>query len=139
MPKAIVIIIRVQNHATTNYRICSGKTISSKVTMKSQLNKRFNHSIIPSRLQHTNIYIYIYIYMRIILLYHFQGRTRWGPRGPRPLGPKFLFLFCYYIFYIYSLAHFKTLISFSSIILVNLTQIATIQPKNLTKTIKNSR
>ena len=105
MPKAIFIIIRVQNHATTNYRICSGKTISSKVTMKSQLNKRFNHSIIPSRLQHTNIYIYIYIYMRIILLYHFQGRTRWGPRGPRPRGPRpsrskiFIFILLLYILF----------------------------------------
>ena len=139
MPKAIFIIIRVQNHATTNYRICSGKTISSKVTMKSQLNKRFNHSIISSRLQHTNIYIYIYIYAHNSFI-SLSGTDQVWPKGPAPLlGPKFLFLFCYYIFYFRSWAHFKTLIPFSSISLVNLTQIATIQPKNLTKTIKNSR
>ena len=137
MPKAIFIIIRVQNHATTNYRICSGKIISSKVTTKSQLNKWFNHSIIPSRLQHTNIYIYMYAHNSFISL---SGTDQVGPKGARPLlGPKFLFLFCYYIFYIRSLAYFKTLIPFSSISLVNLTQITNIQPKNLTKIIKNSR
>jgi len=57
-----------------------------------------------------------------------EGRdgTRWGP-GP-PQGPIFFLVILYFIFIVES--------PFSSISLAILTQIATIQPKNLTKKIK---
>ena len=71
MLKAIFIIIRLQNHVTTNYRIyTSGKIISSKATTKSQLKKRFNHSN-PFTFTTYKKKKYIYIYICIILLYLF--------------------------------------------------------------------
>ena len=61
-----------------------------------------------------------------------RDRTRWEPESP--LGPIFFFL-SYYIFYFVVGLPYKTLkLSFSSISLVNVIKIATIQPKNLTKT-----
>ena len=52
-----------------------------------------------------------------------------GPRGPGPpLGPIF--------FFSYNIFHFCSQAPFSTISLTSLTQIATIQPKNVIKTIK---
>ena len=56
-----------------------------------------------------------------------------------PLGPIiYLYIYSYYIFYFCSWAPFQNFRPlFSPINLLSLTQIATIQPKKLTKTIKN--
>ena len=60
-----------------------------------------------------------------------------GPKGPSPAGSKFFFfLELLYIFHFCSWAPSKTLAPFTPISLASLTQIATIKPKNLTKTIK---
>ena len=82
----------------------------------------------------TNIYIYIYIYI-------YRDKPRWGPMGVQaPLGPLIIiiiYIYSYNIFYLCNWAPFQNLRpSFSSINLTSLTQLATIQPKNLTKTIK---
>ena len=65
-----------------------------------------------------------------------QGRTQVGPKGAAS-GVQYIFLYSYYIFYFCSWTPFQNLRPlFSSISLTSLTQIATIQSKNLTKIIK---
>ena len=68
-----------------------------------------------------------------------QDGPRWGPKGAwAPPGPIFFFFFklLYYVFYFVVDPPYKTLGTFLSISLANLAKIATIEPKNLTKTIK---
>ena len=61
-----------------------------------------------------------------------RNRTKWGLEAP--LGPIFFIVIIYFIFIVSPLS--KTLSPLLPISLASLTQIAIIQPKNLTKTIK---
>ena len=63
-------------------------------------------------------------------------QPRWGPRGPGPtLGP--IFSFFVIIFFIFVVSSFQNIRPhFFTTSLTSLTQIAIIQPKNLTKTIQ---